>query len=161
MKNLLKICLLISMLISITWAKELNLNTISNQAKKQNKQLMFFFHIPGCPYCKSMLKENFKDKETLKEIDRNFVFVDIYTKDDAVVTFKDFKGTPKEFTKYMRVFTYPTTQFRSASSQLIHEARGYRNTDELLTEIKYIASRSYKKMDLETFAEELEFAKDD
>lgn len=161
MKFITKLFLCLFLFISITSAKDLNINALAHSAKEQNKQLMFFFHIPNCPYCERMLKENFKDKETLYEINKSFIFVDIYTKDEGLVFFKDFKGTRKEFAKEMKVFTYPTTNFTSASFKLIHTARGYRNTNEYLSEIKYINTKSYKKMDLETFTEELEFAKDD
>lgn len=161
MKIFFKLAVLLAFLTSLVQGSDLNINEVEKKAKSENKQMMFFFHIPGCPYCERMLKENFKDKETLSEIKKDFVFVDIYTGDKGEVVYKDFKGSKKEFAKKMKVFTYPTTQFRSASSKIIHEARGYRNTDEYLTEIKYIASRAYKRTDLETFAEDLEFAKDD
>lgn len=161
MKIFFKIVVLLAVLTSLIQGKDLNINEVEKKAKSENKQMMFFFHIPSCPYCERMLKENFNDKETLSEIKKDFVFVDIFTGNEGVITYKDFKGSSKEFAKKMKVFTYPTTQFRSASSKLIHEARGYRNTNEYLTEIKYIASRAYKRTDLETFSDDLEFAKDD
>ena len=138
----------------------LDMNLKLNVAKKQNKYMMLFFHIPHCPYCKRMLDKNFKHKKTLEEVRKNFILVDIYTKSDKRVKFKKFNGIQKEFAKFIGASAFPATIFLDKNGKTIHKAIGYRNINELLFEMKYISSHSYLKMELEPFIEKLEFEKD-
>jgi len=161
MNKILKVILFISMISTLSFSKDLDINELVKKAELQKKDLMFFFHIPECPYCERMLKKNFKDKEVLSQIDKGFVFVDIYTGSDEVVVYKDFKGTTKEFAKFMKVKMYPTTVFTNDKLERLYVSNGYRNIIEYLYEIQYISSKSYKTKDLQTFADDLEFEKDD
>ena len=148
MKNII----LILLLITVVNANEtIDINSKIQIAQKENKQLMFFFHIPHCPYCIRMINENFKDKETLKEIEENFIFIDIYKKD------KNYEKLAKD----LGAVAYPAILFMNKDKKIIHKAIGYRNTNELLSEMKYISTQSYKSMDLESFILKLEFEKDD
>lgn len=151
---------LLFMLVSSVNASDIDVDKLLETAKKQNKQIMFFHHIPGCPYCKAMLDENFKDATILKEIDENFIYVDIYTANEGSIKFKDFKGTHKEFSAYMGAFVYPSTIFINAEGKVIHSAIGYRNIDEYFAEITYVSTDSYKTMDLESYILKLEFEKE-
>jgi len=161
MKSILKILLFISMISTVSFAKDLDINKLVEEAKVQKKDLMFFFHIPECPYCERMLKKNFKDKEVLSEIKKSFVFVDIYTASQTPVVYKDFKGTQKEFAKFMNIKTYPTTLFTDTNLKVLYSSLGYRNIIEYMYEIQYVSTDSYKTKDLQTFADDLEFEKDD
>lgn len=86
--------------VSIYAKESININEKLNQVTSKNKSLMFYFHIPDCPYCEKMINQNFKDEKILKLINENFILVDIYTADKKNIVFKDFEGTPKEFAKY-------------------------------------------------------------
>ncbi|MEA2050233.1 MAG: thioredoxin family protein [Campylobacterota bacterium] len=158
MKRLIKVWVLISIVCTFSIAKDLNINSILNEATKSNKKVMFFFHIPHCPYCDRMLNNNFKDKNILDEINKSFILVDIYTADKGKVSFNDFKGTRKNFASYLEANVVPATLFMNNDGQIIHKAMGYRNKDEYITEIKYVSTDSYTRVDLEKFIEELEFA---
>ena len=161
-KRLFKNIILIFLLITIVNANEtIDINSKIKIAQKENKHLMVFFHIPHCPYCARMLKKNFKDGETLKEIEDNFIFVDLYTKDKSIVKFNDFSGSIKEFASYIGATAYPATFFIDQDKKTIFKSIGYRNTNELLLEIKYIATQSYQTIDLEAFILKLEFEDDD
>lgn len=148
--------LLLFFLVLTAHATDINIDKLILNAQKQNKKIMFFHHIPGCPYCKAMLDENFKDTTILKEIDKNFIYVDIYTADKGEIKFKGFKGTHKEFSAYIGAFVYPSTIFMDANANVIHKAIGYRNIDEYLVEMKYVFTKSYKTMDLESFIQKQE-----
>jgi len=137
-------------------ATNIDLDKIVEVAKKQNKQILIFHHIPGCSYCKAMLTENFKDRAILQEIDKHFIYVDIFTADKDIVKFRDFRGTHKDFSEYIGAFAYPATIFMDAEGKVIYRSIGYRNIDEYLSEIKYILTKSYKKMDLESYKTKLE-----
>jgi thioredoxin-related protein len=161
MKKIFSILLLTIIGLSNIQAKDVNINELVAKAKKENKQLMFFFHIPKCPYCARMLKKNFKDEKILNEIEKNLILTDIYTKDKGIITFNDFKGDRKAFAKYIGAVAYPATIFLDNDGKTIHKAIGYRNIGEYISEIKYVTTNSYKTKDLETFTEELEFAEDE
>lgn len=143
-------------LVSSIYGADLDINKILKSAQKENKHVMFFHHIPGCPYCKAMLDENFKDANILSEIDKNFIYVDIYTANEGNVIFNDFKGSYKDFSKHIGAFVYPTTIFMNNNGKIVYNSTGYRNIDEFLVEIKYIATDDYKTMDLESFITKLE-----
>ena len=161
MKSFIKILLLISIFIGTIEAKPINVNQILQMAKQKDKKIMFFFHIPYCHYCESMLDENFKDKNTLKYIKKYFILVDIYSTKKQIVIFKNFKGTHKEFAKYLNTKAVPATFFMDKEGKIIHKAIGYRNIDEYLVEMKYVSTNSYKSQQFEAFKQKLEFESDD
>lgn len=159
LKNLMKSFLLL-ILFTYAHSVEIDLDKLLLQAKSQNKSIMIFHHIPGCPYCKRMLDENFKDSKILGAIHKDFIYVEIYTADTDKVKFKDFIGTHKEFSAYIGAVAYPATIFINQQAEVVHRAIGYRNIDEYFAEITYISSKSYKTMDLEAYIGKLEFEKD-
>jgi len=55
---------------------------------------------------KTMIDKNFKDSAVLKKIDKNFVYVDVYTADKGSIKFRDFKGSHKEFSTYIGAIVY-------------------------------------------------------
>lgn len=161
MKFFIKPILISILLSTITFAQNIDINKKLKEAGLNDKQVMFFFHIPRCPYCETMLKENFKNKDILTVIEKNFVLVDIYTADKRTVLFKDFKGTTKEFASYIGASAYPATLFTSQEGKVVHKAIGYRNIKEFINELKYTATKSYEKIDLETFILNMEMSEDD
>ncbi|MEA3553429.1 MAG: thioredoxin fold domain-containing protein [Campylobacterota bacterium] len=152
--------LLLLILFTFVNGSEVNLNKLIEQAKSQNKFILFFHHIPGCPYCSTMLDENFKDPKILEIINKDFIYVDIYTGNTNTIIFKDFKGTPSEFSKYIGAFAYPATLFMDAEGKVIHKAIGYRNIDEYIADITYISTLSYNEMKFEAYKWKLDFEKD-
>lgn len=161
MKKIFKILLLLSFISTISYGKDIDINKVLEEAKIKDKQVMFFFHIPRCPYCERMLKKNFKDENILAIIKKYFLLVDIYTADEKKVVFNDFKGTPKEFAKHIGASAYPATLFMNKDGKIIHKAIGYRNIGEYSDELKYIGTKSYKKIDLDTFIMNMELEEDD
>ena len=148
--------LLLLFSFAILNASDIDLDKIVEVAKAQNRQILIFHHVPNCPYCKTMLDENFKDDTILKEISKNFVYVDIYTADKGSIKFRDFKGSHKEFSAYIGAVVYPSTIFMNNEGEVIHRAIGYRNIDEYLAEMKYVSTQSYKTMDIESYLQKLE-----
>ena len=159
LKRFVKYILLLT-LFTNAYSAEIDIDKLLQQAKKQNKLIMFFHHIPGCSYCKRMLDENFKDPNILEVVNKNFIHVDIYTGDKDLVKFKKFSGTCKEFSVYIGAVAYPATIFMNSKGEVLHTAIGYRNIDEHFADITYMSTESYKVMDLESYKEKLEFEKD-
>ncbi|MBO8086537.1 MAG: thioredoxin family protein [Marichromatium sp.] len=148
------------LLINAAHGADIDVNKLLQTAKNQNKHILFFHHIPKCPYCKAMLDESFEDGTILKEIDKNYLHVDIYTANKGTVKFRNFTGSYKEFSAHIGAFVYPSTIFMNADGEVVHQAIGYRNIDEYFGEITYVSSENYKTMDLESYKVKLEFEKD-
>jgi thioredoxin-related protein len=150
------------LLVVVTFANsaEVDVDKLLQKAKKQNKFIMFFHHIPGCPYCKSMLEENFKDPGIVKVMDEHFIYAEIYTADTNPVIFQDFLGTHKEFSDHIGAVAFPATVFMNSEGEVVHGAIGYRNIDEHFADITYVSTKSYKSMDLESYIHKLEFEKE-
>ena len=161
MKSFFKTLLIFGFIITSIYANDININQKIKEAKKQNKQIMMFFHIPRCPYCDRMLDKNFKEPKILDLIKNSFILIDIYTADKRKVIFKEFKGTTKEFAELIGTSAYPATIFMDQNSKVTYKSIGYRNIQEYINEIKYIATKSYKKIKLETFIINLEMEEDD
>ncbi len=163
MKNILKTLIFISLFLNFLNANDLDLDLDKalKQAQKENKTFMIFFHMPNCRYCEIMLEKNFQDKKTLDEIKKHFILFDISIAEKGTVKFKNFKGNKKDFAKFMQAITYPTTVFTNKEGNIVDVARGYRNIDEYLVQIKYIATKSYDDMELEEFADKLEMSDED
>lgn len=156
-----KIVLGILFSVVLSFADSINVDELLVQAKSEDKHIMFFFHIPGCPYCQRMIDENFNDSQVKELIEKNFILVDIYTADSSSVTFKGFEGKHKSFARHLGCRAFPSTYFMNGSGEVIYRSIGYRNIGEYVTELNYIGSRSYKDTDLESFRENYEFEKDD
>ena len=162
MRFMFRFLLLFSSLVVIANANNIiDIDKKITQAQADKKRVMFFFHIPNCPYCKGMLDENFHDKTILKLIKENFVLVDIYTADKRDVVFKDFKGSTKEFAKHIGANAYPATLFMDTNGKVFYKAIGYRNIQEYIFEIKYITTNNYNNMKLDEFILKMEMEDDD
>jgi thioredoxin-related protein len=141
--------------------KEYNIDNILKQGEKEDKYIMFYYHSLSCPYCKLMLKENFKDEQIVDQIDKYFIYIDIYTEDKDKITFKDFSGTHKKFYGHItdqkgELLPYPATVFMDSDGKVVHKAIGYRNKDEHLIDIKYVSTKSYKDISLDEYKLKLE-----
>jgi thioredoxin-related protein len=158
-RNITKV-LFVILFASFAYAADMDIDKIIKEARDKKKHIMFFHHIPGCPYCEAMIEENFKDDTLLKEINENFIYIDIYTSTEGTIKYRDFRGSYKDFSAHVGAFAYPATLFMNDEGDIIHRAIGYRNIDEHFAEIMYVATGSYKTMDLEAYKQKLEFEKE-
>jgi thioredoxin-related protein len=155
--KIIKLLLTILILSISLNAIEINVNKLIKDAKIQNKQVLVFFHMTYCPYCQKMLKENFENKNFLKQFNKHFVYLDINIDDEDLLIFNDFKGTQEEFAEVYDVNFYPTIIFLD-ESKISYTVKGYRNVEKFDKILKYIHTKSYATMDLPTFIDELEMS---
>lgn len=161
MKQFLLSILLLFTITSLNAEQSVNIDQKLQNAQKEDKQLMVFFHIPYCPYCKRMLDKNFKDEKVLALIKENFILLDLFTADNDEIVFRDFKGSIKEFAKHIGAVAYPATIYLDTKGEVVFRSIGYRNIIEYIPELKYIASKSYKNKEFEEYKLELEMADDE
>lgn len=150
---------LLPFLFSITlYADDLNMDALVE--KTNGKPFFLFFHKPHCGYCAHMIKFTLGDEKIKHEINTKFVYVDIYIKDPGTVTYKDFKGTRKEFAKYFGYNFYPTSIFLDETGAVIHTTPGARKRDYFINLLNYISTKQYKKMKFKTYRDSLHLSSD-
>ena len=156
LKNLL---FLLLFLFSITlYARDINIDALV--AKTNSKPLFLFFHKPHCGHCSHMLKFTLADKQIKHEIDTKFVYVDMYIKESGMVTYKDFKGTRRDFAKYLGYDFYPTSIFIDETGAVVNATPGAREQDYFIDVLNYVSTKQYKKMEFETYLDTLDFNSD-
>jgi len=136
---------------------DFNIDKISSDANKTKKHIMLFLHKDNCGYCERM-SFNLDDKNISKAIKKDFILLDINRDDDEKVSYQGFNGTNSEFMKALGIDFYPSIIFIDGSNdKIIYGISGYRDTEKLMIILDYINSKSYKKMNLEEFKDELFF----
>ena len=147
--------LLLAFLSSHLFAGAIDLNKIAKEAAELKKMVMVFFHTNACPYCQKMLKESFDKKSDKDIINKDYYFVDVNLDSPDTVLYKKFKGTTGQFADFFHVKFYPTILFME-HNVVVSNVKGYRNKEKFRTILKYVSSKSYESMDLETFTNEMD-----
>ncbi len=154
--NYIKI--LIFILIPI-WgvSADINIDKESADANKTKKHVMLFLHKDNCGYCEKM-EFQLEEKEISNAIKKDFILLDINRDDDETVSYQDFNGTNRQFLKALGVNFFPSMVFiNGCENKIIYDVSGYRNSKKLMTILNYVSSKSYKKMTMEDFRDELFF----
>lgn len=157
--NLLKILILIVLFYATSNAKVINVDNLVNEAKKQDKQLLIFFHMTYCPACKRMVRESINSQDIIAQIKSDFIYLDMNINHDDNIIYKDFKGSIHKFAKEFNIYFYPSTIFIGKDNEVKYNLKGYRNKEKFSTVIQYISTKSYKKMSLDSFIDEKDFNK--
>jgi thioredoxin-related protein len=161
-QSLLKIYLLIYLLFLPSFATEIqtNIDTLSLGLQKENKHLLLFFHKAGCGFCKKMLKSTLESKQLKKMMAENFYVVDIGIDDEGIVRHKHFTGTKHDYAKSLEISFYPTIGFVDSNNSMVYGTIGYRDKKRFETILKYVYTKAYKRIDLESYQTELDFNDD-
>jgi len=135
-----------------------DINKLSIQAKKSNKHIMIFFHKNYCGFCNNMEKI-IHSKEISQKLKKDFIYIPLNINKNKTISYQWFKGSTHQFAKEFGINLYPTLIFLD-DKEAIYSVVGERKRDELLNILKFISSKSYKNMDLDTFKSNLEFEED-
>jgi thioredoxin-related protein len=95
-------------------------------AKKENKNIFLFVYSTYCPYCQKMEKTTLSNKKVIEFLNNNYVFTMLNLEIDDIA--KKFK--PR--------FTPTTFIVDPKDEQSIYELYGYKNSKQLLSELKQI-----------------------
>jgi thioredoxin-related protein len=153
--NLIKILIFLPIL-GLSTDIDTDINQASVDANRTKKHLMLFLHKDNCGYCEKMIFQ-LDEKNISRAIKKDFILLDINRDDDEVIRYEDFNGTNRQFLKALKVDFYPTMVFINGSNKIIYNVHGYRDSKKLITILSYISTKSYKKMSLEDFKDELCF----
>lgn len=155
--NILKILILLFILHIATYAEVINIDKMAIEAKKQEKQLLIFFHMTRCGACKKMIKTSLHSPEITDQISSGFILIDMNIDDDKSVVYKNFLGSIHDFARTLNIHLYPSTIFIGADNEVKYHLIGYRDKDKFSTIIEYVSTKSYDSMDLDKFINEKEF----
>lgn len=149
--------LLISLQI-LSYSAEINLDKLIDKATKEHKHVFVYLHWKDCVYCQEMSMFTLDTESVQQAIKKDFTYVDIETSKNDRVIYKDFKGTGKEFTKYIG-FGFPVSLFYDKDKSVAGLFPGIYGEDEFLVMLKYIKSNGYKKMEFEAYKKKIGFKK--
>lgn len=135
----------------------LDITSDAEEAAKNNKHLMIFMDLDGCPYCAKMLKESFFPKNKSSEfIKAHFDVIKIRIGGSKEVTWDDNTVmSEKAFGDKMKVYFTPTILFLDGNKNIVARVDGYRSKENFLDILKYVNGKYYKKMKLDVFLDKV------
>ena len=142
----------------LSFSAEINIDKLISTATKQHKHLFVYLHWKDCVYCQEMQMFTLDTEKIKKEVKSDFLYSDIETSKNDTVVYKDFKGTAKEFVKYIG-FGFPVSLFYDKDGSVAGLFPGVYNEDEFSVLLNYIKTNSYKKMELDGYEKKIGFKK--
>jgi thioredoxin-related protein len=95
-------------------------------AARENKRLMLYFWLEGCPYCKTLEEVTFRDPAVVARMKREFVSVALNVRGDRETTWTDGrKRSEKDLTGFLGVRGTPTLIFFDEKGAVAQRVSGY------------------------------------
>ncbi len=107
-----------------------------------------------------MIEFTLKDSAIKKRIEKDFIFIDLYTKEDGNISYDGFVGSRREFAKHIGYDFYPTSVFIDSSKKIVHIAPGMLDQVDFLQVLNYITTKRYREMEFQTYLDTLDFDSD-
>jgi len=104
----------------LNWISDLD--DVYDIADKEHKIVFVILSQKGCPACKYMKNTVLKNKDVIKEFNKNFIGVHLDIHHDSV---------PLE----LEHFVTPTLFFLNADEEILYRINGYKNEKEFLDEL--------------------------
>ncbi len=122
------------------------------EASDEDKKVLLFFHLAGCPYCDAMLKQNFVEGDNADFIQENFVTIAVNIKGDREITMPDGEAmSEKDLAQLLGVKYTPTIVFLDAKGKQIFRTNGYRNPTLFGHTVSYVAKNQVGQQTLNQF----------
>ena len=126
-------------------------------ASDENKSVLLYFHLDGCPYCDAMLVQNFKSGDNLAFIQKHFSAIAVNLKGDREITMtEDETLLEKELSQKLKVQYTPTIIFIGEDGKQVFRTNGYRTPKAFRHVLEYVVSQSYKNSTLSDYVESSE-----
>ncbi len=169
MKNILRIVLMITLFSSFSfstsmgkvsgnsehevprWFKQsfLDISEDVDDATVNNKHLMLFIDLDGCPYCTKMLKESFvSQNETSQFIKKHFDVINLNVKGSRELVWQGKSMSEKGFAIDLNIQYSPTILFLDENKKVVLKLNGYRTPEKFKTILEYINGKFYKTLSL-------------
>jgi thioredoxin-related protein len=139
------------------WFKEsfLDISDDIEEAQENNKHIMLFMDLDGCPYCTRMLNESFVSKnETSDFAKSHFDVINLNVKGSREIAWsEDETLTEKQLAQKLKVQYSPTVLFLDYDKNIVVRINGYRSAKNFKNILKYVQGKHYKNMELSEFLE--------
>jgi len=159
LKTMIKILALTILFQTISVARDIDIDKLVQQAKSSKKHLFVFLHKTDCGYCESMIEFTLDDDAVKKMVETKFLFVHININDKDNVSYRDFKGSGKEFVQHIKYNFYPSSLFFDDDGDLSYAVPGYRDEEVFNIILHYVDSKSYDKISFRKYREKADFNK--
>ena len=127
--------------------KVININTIVQSASIQNKQVMVFFHMSYCGYCKRMKNRTLNNTVIQNYIDKHFILVDINIDDTEKVLLDNISYSKQDFADEFDIDLFPTVIFFDKDIDVTYTSRGYRKVKKFQKILEFIHTQAFEKVD--------------
>ena len=113
------------------------------EAAAADKRVMIYFGQDGCPYCKKLHEDSFKDAETVRFVTSRFdsVAVNMFGDLEAVWTDGDDSFSEKTLSAKLGIQFTPTLLFLDEEGAEVARVAGYQPPERLRAVLDYVAGR--------------------
>lgn len=140
------------------WFKQsfLDISEDTHDATINNKHLMLFIDLDGCPYCTKMLKESFVTKNSTSNfIKKHFDVINLNVKGSRELTWQGKSMSEKEFAIDLHIQYSPTILFLDKNQKVVLKLNGYRTSENFKTILEYIDGKYYKSQTLSEYLDNI------
>lgn len=136
------------------WFKEsfLDITEDIEEAADENRHLMLYMHLTGCPYCYKMVEEGFKNTDNTQIIKDNFDVVAINIRGNKEITLKeDMTMTEDQVRDHYKVRFTPTIVFLDGNNKMVHKVNGYRSPENFKHALNFVKSKAYQTTNITNY----------
>ena len=139
------------------WFKESFLDIAEDveEAAGNNKHVLLFFQLNGCPYCDRMLTEIFESEPYKSTVQKHFDVIAINVRGDREIAFnKEVSVTEKKLSEMLKVYATPGIIFLNSDNKPVVRVDGYRSPKRFSHIMDYVSSKAYKTQKLSAYLDQ-------
>jgi thioredoxin-related protein len=136
------------------WFKEsfLDIGEDVSEAADDDKHVILFLEMNGCPYCYKMIEENFKGSDYSDFIQERFDVIALNVRGDREVALDaDTSLTEKALAEHLGVRYTPTVLFLNQANEPVARVNGYRNVADFKQVLDYVDAKAYQDQTLAAY----------
>ena len=133
------------------WFKEsfLEIRDDVDEAAEEDKHVMLFFQLNGCPYCDRMLTESFEKEPLTSYIQEHFDTIAINVGGDREIVFnEEITVIEKELAEMLKVRATPAILFLNSDNKTVVRVNGYRAPQRFEQVLRYVDEKAYMQQSL-------------
>lgn len=125
------------------------------EASEEDKHVILYFHLDGCPYCYKMVEDNFKNSPYTDFLQERFDIIAINVKGDREIAFnEEVTLTEKELSQHLQTRYTPTMIFLDKDNTPVLRINGYRSVESFKYALDFVDTKAYQQMNLSRYIEE-------
>ena len=139
------------------WFKEsfLDIGEDVSEAADDDKHVILFLEMNGCPYCYKMIEENFKGSDYSDFIQERFDVIALNVRGDREVALDEVTSlSEKALAGQLGVSYTPTVLFLNQANEPVARVNGYRNVKDFKQVLDYVDAKAYQTQTLAAFLDQ-------